>query len=52
VDSAGQTIGQSNGTVGVCFRTGSYPEGDYIGAITILRPDNSTRFYDWAFTIG
>jgi hypothetical protein len=52
VDAAGQTIGEGHGTLGVCFRTGEYPAGDYVGALTILRPDNSTRFYEWAFTIG
>jgi hypothetical protein len=51
VDSAGQTIGESMGTIGICFRTAAYPVGDYIGEITITRTDNTTRFYDWAFSI-
>jgi hypothetical protein len=52
VDSAGQSLGDGHGTVGICVRTESYPAGDYIVALTILRPDNSTRFYDLAVTIG
>ncbi|MFN8372758.1 MAG: hypothetical protein U0694_07760 [Anaerolineae bacterium] len=51
VDSAGQTIGEGHGTLGVCFRTSDYPLGDYIGGVTIARTDSSTRYYEWAFSI-